>query len=160
MSRPTLFDASVVERAVELVARGATNAQIAENIGVSATTIYEWKNKYPEFAEACKKGMAQLDEFVESALYQRARGYEHPAEKIFCNKDGIVTRVPYTERYPPDTGAAFIWLKNRQPDKWKDVRHYVPPPDPEQEDPIDLARRVAFALSRAAATTLEPNDKA
>jgi hypothetical protein len=26
----------------------------------------------------------------------------------------------YTEHYPPDTGAASLWLRNRQPEKWRD----------------------------------------
>ena len=25
-----------------------------------------------------------------------------------------------TREIPPDTAAAFIWLKNRRPDKWRD----------------------------------------
>ncbi len=47
-------------------------------------------------------------------------GYSHEAVKIFCDKDGNITEAPYTERYPPDTAACIFWLKNRQPDKWKD----------------------------------------
>ena len=27
---------------------------------------------------------------------------------------------PYVEHYPPDTGAAMAWLKNRQKGKWRD----------------------------------------
>jgi hypothetical protein len=29
----------------------------------------------------------------------------------------------YTEHCPPDVGAAFIWLKNRDPDRWRDVQN-------------------------------------
>jgi hypothetical protein len=28
--------------------------------------------------------------------------------------------APYTEHYPPDTHAASLWLRNRQPTKWRD----------------------------------------
>ena len=31
--------------------------------------------------------------------------------------------VHYTEHLPPDVGAAFIWLKNRDPDRWRDVQN-------------------------------------
>ena len=31
--------------------------------------------------------------------------------------------VHYTEHCPPDVGAAFIWLKNRDPDRWRDVQN-------------------------------------
>jgi len=30
------------------------------------------------------------------------------------------TLTELTKHYPPETGAAFLWLKNRQPKKWKD----------------------------------------
>ena len=32
----------------------------------------------------------------------RAVGYSFNSEKIFCNKDGEVTRVPIVEHVPPD----------------------------------------------------------
>jgi hypothetical protein len=31
--------------------------------------------------------------------------------------------VHYTEHCPPDVAAAFIWLKNRDPDRWRDVQN-------------------------------------
>ena len=52
-------------------------------------------------------------------LYQRACGYSHQSEKIF-NNQGEVIRAECTEHYAPDTGAIALWLKNRQPKKWRD----------------------------------------
>ena len=31
--------------------------------------------------------------------------------------------VHYVEHCPPDVGAAFIWLKNRSPERWRDVQN-------------------------------------
>jgi hypothetical protein len=31
--------------------------------------------------------------------------------------------VHYTEHCPPDVGAAFIWLKNRDPEHWRDTQN-------------------------------------
>jgi hypothetical protein len=31
--------------------------------------------------------------------------------------------VHYMEHVPADVGAAFIWLKNRDPDRWRDVQN-------------------------------------
>lgn len=53
------------------------------------------------------------------ALFHRAKGYSHPAFKIF-NANGAPLVVPYTEQYPPDTGADAFWLKNRRPNEWRD----------------------------------------
>ena len=52
---------------------------------------------------------------VERSLYSRAVGYSFNSEKIFCNKDGEVTRVPIVEHVPPDVTAQIFWLKNRKP---------------------------------------------
>jgi hypothetical protein len=31
--------------------------------------------------------------------------------------------VHYVEHCPPDVTAAFIWLKNRDPERWRDVQN-------------------------------------
>jgi hypothetical protein len=51
----------------------------------------------------------------------RAVGYSFNSEKIFCNKDGEVTRVPIVEHVPPDVTAQIFWLKNRDPAHWRDA---------------------------------------
>ena len=99
---------------------GATDADLAELFGVTEVTIGEWKKIHPEFGLALKDEKSIHDEQVEASLCHRAKGYSHPAVKIHVDKDGYVTEVPYTEHYPPDTGAAIFWLKNRQPKRWRD----------------------------------------
>jgi hypothetical protein len=42
--------------------------------------------------------------------------------KIFCDKNGKVTRVPYVEHVPPDVTACIFWLENRKPNEWRDVQ--------------------------------------
>lgn len=98
---------------------GALDPDLAEAFGVSRKSIHEWRAKHPEFAEACAIGKEAADDMVEQALFHRAIGYEHPATKFF-NHNGVVVTADYIERYPPDTAAAFIWLKNRRPKKWRD----------------------------------------
>lgn len=98
---------------------GALDPDLAEAFGVSRKSIHEWRAKYPEFAEACAIGKDAADDMVEQALFHRAIGYEHQAAKFF-NHNGKVITADYIEHYPPDTAAAFIWLKNRRPKKWRD----------------------------------------
>ena len=63
---------------------------------------------------------------VENALLKRAKGfeYEETTTEIFEFPDGTTRKhIKKTKKYyPPDTGAAYIWLKNRLPDKWRDNR--------------------------------------
>ena len=112
---------------------GATDADLAEAFGVSVVTIDNWKIKFrDEFLGSLKGGKEEADKNVERALYARATGYSYDAVKIFHTKDGKTIKVPYTEHVPPDVGAICFWLKNRRPDRWRDVHnieaemaHYV-----------------------------------
>jgi len=73
---------------------GLTDEQIAHNCGITAKTLYEWKNKFGDIREAIKKGKEVVDYEVENALLGKALG--------------------------GDTTAQIFWLKNRKPDKWRD----------------------------------------
>lgn len=115
--RPTLYKPEFVQQAAEQAIAGATLQELADFFEVSITSIKEWRNRYPEFATALKAGKDQADERVERSLYERATGYSHPDVHI-SNYQGEVTVTPIVKHYPPDTAAAFIWLKNRR--GWKD----------------------------------------
>ena len=68
---------------------GLTDEQIAGNVGITATTLYEWKNRFPEISEALKKGKEIVDIQVENALLKRALGYEYMEERVeISEKDG------------------------------------------------------------------------
>lgn len=73
---------------------GLKDEQIAHNCGITAKTLYEWKNRYSDICDALKKGKEIVDYEVENALLKRA-------------KQGDVT-------------AQIFWLKNRRPEKWRD----------------------------------------
>jgi hypothetical protein len=63
---------------------------------------------------------------VERSLYERANGYNYPAVKVFMPAGATQpVIVHYEEHCPPDVGAAFIWLKNRDPEHWRDVHEHV-----------------------------------
>jgi len=98
-----------------------TEAQAAKKLGVSVATFETYKNRYPEFLAAIKRGKAPVDFEVENALLKRALGYE--ADDIHVsNYMGDVTITPIKKVYPPDVTAAIFWLKNRQPARWRDVK--------------------------------------
>lgn len=101
---------------------GLTDEQIAHNIGIRTSTLYEWKKKYVEFAEALKKSKEVADLEVENALYKRATGYTVIETKVIeSDKDGKKTET-ITKHIPPDTTAQIFWLKNRKPNEWRDKR--------------------------------------
>jgi len=105
---------------------GLTDEQIAHNVGVSRSTLNDWKKKYPDISDALKKGKEVVDLQVENALLKRALGYEY--EEITqesqwnekTNKYELVITKSVKKRQAPDTTAQIFWLKNRRPDKWRD----------------------------------------
>ena len=95
---------------------GLTDEQIAKNIGINRTTLYDWKKKEVNIADTLKKGKEVIDFEVENALLKRALGYEYEEETY---ENGILTKK-VKKQVPPDTTAQIFWLKNRQVKKWRD----------------------------------------
>lgn len=103
--------------------KGLTEEQISKNMGISYSTLREWKKKYPTIEAALKKGKEVVDYEIESALFKRAMGYEYEEEKTYIQEvDGKVTKRKeiYKRHMPGDTTAQIFWLKNRKPEEWRD----------------------------------------
>ena len=60
---------------------GLFDCQIAEKMGISKQTFYDWLKKYPEFTDAIKKGKEIADKEIVNALYKRALGYSYKEVK-------------------------------------------------------------------------------
>ena len=73
---------------------GLSDEQIAHNMEIVPSTLYEWKKKHPKISESLKKNKAIADYEIENALFKSA-------------KRGNVT-------------AMIFWLKNRKSDKWRE----------------------------------------
>ena len=56
---------------------GLTDEQIADNIGISRSTLNSWKDKYSDISDTLKRGKEVVDRQVENALLKRALGYEY-----------------------------------------------------------------------------------
>lgn len=117
--QPTKYKEEYNELARKVCVLGATDKGLADFLEVSESTINNWKIEYPEFLESIKKGKIIADVIIADSLFQRAKGYEHPEDKIFIYK-GEPIIVPTTKHYPPDTGAIAFWLKNRRPNLWRE----------------------------------------
>ncbi len=99
---------------------GLTDEQIAKNIGISRSTLNEWKKKYSDISDTLKRGKEVIDRQVENSLLKRALGYEYEevSEKF---EYGVLTERKVTKKQVvPDTTAQIFWLKNRKPSVWRD----------------------------------------
>ena len=110
--------ASIAEHVCLL--KNCKDMDLAKIFEISERTLNYWKKKYPEFLQALERGKEGADIRVARSVYEAAVGYEHPEVKIFLGPKGKPVIVKTTKHYPPDIGAAKMWLGNRQPEKWKD----------------------------------------
>ncbi len=107
---------------------GLVDAQIANNMGVSRSTLSDWKTKYPELLDTLNKNKEIVDREVENALLKRALGYSYEETTKELVKNPLteevrleVTKV-VTKQVSPDTTAQIFWLKNRKPVDWRDKK--------------------------------------
>jgi hypothetical protein len=98
---------------------GCIDEEIADYLGVSVKTLNAWKIRYPEFKEALKGGKLEIDLLVEDSLLKRALGYEYKETEVKKSPDGV-TKKRSRKHMAPDVTAQIFWLKNRQPERWRD----------------------------------------
>lgn len=114
---------------LEALARdGLTDEQIAEKIGVSRSTLNDWKKKYPDISDALKKGKEIVDIQVENALLKRALGYTYNEDKYISVPMDSVEYHEKLDRYmnmykfehPEATDSELMLVREKFP-KTKEV---------------------------------------
>lgn len=121
VGRPTSFRDAYVEQAYKLCLLGATDAELADFFGVSERTINTWKDEHPEFLQSIKAGKTPANANVAASLYRAAIGGGTVTEtKEQVDAEGKVTRTTEVRQLPANVVAQIFWLKNREPDKWRD----------------------------------------
>lgn len=126
-SKWELFDIGSKLDLIEGWARaGLTEIDMCKNLSIGKTTFNKIKREHPELRERLKNGKQIADVIVENALYKRAIGYECEEtmkEVVVDPKTGEAKPVSIKttkKSVAPDTIAQIFWLKNRNPERWKD----------------------------------------
>jgi hypothetical protein len=116
---------------------GLTDELIAGKMGITPSTYYEWKKKFPEISESLKRGKEIVDVGVENKLLKRANGYEYEevtkelvilkneyGEVVKDANGAVIKELAITKivkkEVIPDTTAQIFWLKNRKAAEWRD----------------------------------------
>lgn len=97
MAKTTYTDWEAEEKILLLqgwARNGLTNEQIASNMEIAVSTLWEWRKKSPKISNALKIGKDEADIQVENALYKAA--------------------------LEGNTTAMIFWLKNRRSKEWRD----------------------------------------
>jgi DNA-binding XRE family transcriptional regulator len=116
--RPSKKDLINLEQLMILAAFGLTDVQLAQVFGISEKTLNSYK-KDERFLQSLKKGKEISDNRVVRSLFERATGYEHPEVDIRV-VDHAIVQTELIKHYPPDPTSMIFWLKNRNPEQWKD----------------------------------------
>ena len=129
MGRKSKYDeycAPHIENIKKWTAAGATDDEIATALGISITSLYEYKKKYPIFANAFAHGRQQVVIDIKAALLKKALGFEYEEEKKVGRKDKNGENIVLVEKYkrysvPSETAAAML-LRNYD-ETWRDNDH-------------------------------------
>ena len=117
---------------------GYTMEDIANRIGIDRSTIYDWQTKYPEIAQALRRGREIVDYMVENALLKSALGYKTKEVKVTTvmryGKVVETTKEVTDKEQAPNVSAIQMWLYNRNKDKWKNMNAKQNMFDEMQED--------------------------
>lgn len=83
-----------------------------ESVGVGRTSYYEYYKSDAKFKKAVDELADKALDIVESKLFERINGYEHPEDKIF-NDNGTALIIPTIKHYPPDAASMIFYLKTK-----------------------------------------------
>lgn len=113
--RPNKYEANVKPRfdeILEWLKTGATEKEIAENLGVNQRVFCKYKKQYSELNELIKKGRKQPVQALKAALYKKAVGFEYTESKVIQSDKNGNTVETYRRYSAPDPTAALMLLKH------------------------------------------------
>ena len=120
IGRPPLLKEEHMRRIEKMARAGFTDVEMSDTLNVTERTFNNWKHQNPEFFQSLTDWKNYAHENVMKALYHRAIGFKTYEDKVLSFNGEHTDTVRIEKNYPPDTAAAFIWLKNREPENWKD----------------------------------------
>lgn len=102
---------------------GATDEQICAVFDISKSSFYEYKQKYPEFSDAIKKGALELVFDLRGELARIAKKHTLETKKQYIKQDlETGNKTQYTEittrEVDGDVAAINLLLKNLDKDNW------------------------------------------
>ena len=147
MGRKSKYDTDIkpyLQQIKEWKKNGATEQQIAKQLGVAMSTFCALKNKYPEFSEALRKSQTEFVADLKGELARLAEKHVLTTRKIYTKKDEDGNAITYTEVTEKEVDASVtainLLLKNND-ENWAD--------DPKSVDlrkqELELKRMIAEA---------------
>lgn len=113
--RPSKYETDVKPRFEEIkewLQLGATDKEIAENLGIHKGVLCKYKTQYKELNELIKNGRKKPVEAIKAALFKRATGMYYTEEKFTEDDEGHWKKETTKKYSVPDPTAALMLLKH------------------------------------------------
>ena len=120
VGRPPKYNKDINEQVYKLSLLGLTDKQMADVLGISKSTFNKWKDDYPEFSDSVTRGKTKADADVAVSFRKKAIGYQYTETHSELRDGDMIVTKEIIKEVQPDAGAALNWLKNRQPQHWRD----------------------------------------
>lgn len=111
----------------DMIAEGYNNAQIARSLGITADYFYTLMKQSDKLRDMVTEGKTRFDQDVIVPAFAKActgQIFEEETRERVYNEatreyELVVTKVT-KKLIQPNAGACLNWLKNRDPERWKD----------------------------------------
>lgn len=133
VGRPSKYKKAFCAKIIELGKQGMCVAEMADEIDVMISTLYEWANVHPEFSEAFSRAQ-------EAAEGYWAKNLRTGLQKAPSEYQGAANLKYMAQRFKGWSEKAHV-----------DTRETDPNEEAETPDVRGEARRAAFLLSKAIA---------
>ena len=113
--RPSKYESNVKPRFAEIkewLKNGATDKEIAQNLGVNAKVFCRYKSEYSDLNELVKNGRQTAVQEIKAALFKRATGFIYQEKKTVVSEKNGLTIETYEKYSAPDPASAMILLKH------------------------------------------------
>ena len=113
------YDKEVLPRIEEIyqwLCKGMTEYSIADELGISHTTLIEYKKNNIEMVEVYTRARASRNALVMNSMYSKANGLKASVCKAKVLNSGEIIKYTEEQYIPPDVNAADLYLRNNDPD--------------------------------------------
>lgn len=119
--RPAKYDKKMLAVVKAMVKLGAVEHEIADEIGISLTTLRTYARTKKEFSESLKMPPGAANGRVKGALFAKATGYSYEEERIVVVK-GAIKRVKVMVHMPPSDRAIDLWARSKMRNEFGTVQ--------------------------------------
>jgi hypothetical protein len=130
--QPTKYRSEYDKQAYKLCLLGATDKELGDFFEVDERTINNWKKEFPNFFQSIREGKELADMEVVNSLLESCHDRMIPSQQafkvknVYYNDEGKrieseeVVVVDIKQGVQANDRSIQFWLKNRQPQKWRD----------------------------------------